>query len=200
VDKVEIREGLPHPLGATWDGKGVNFALFSAHASRVEVCLFDEQGRRETARVELPEYTDEIWHGYMPDVAPSAVPYEPDRGHRFNPNKLLLDPYARGHFGELKWDPAVFGYQMRAGDDTTFDERDSAPFMPKCVVVDPNFDWQGEPQGRAVAWDRTVLYEALVRGFTKLHPMVPEAHRGNLQGSRQQRRGRLHKIARRDFG
>ena len=189
MDKVEIREGLPHPLGATWDGQGVNFALFSAHATRVEVCLFDEQGQRETARVELPEYTDEIWHGYLPGVSPGTIygyrvhgPYEPDQGHRFNPNKLLLDPYARGHFGDLKWDPAVFGYQTESGDDTTFDERDSAPFMPKCVVVDPNFDWQGEPQGRAVAWDRTVLYEAHVRGFTKLHPMVPEAHRGTYKG------------------
>ena len=150
-----------HPLGATWDGEGVNFALFSAHATRVEVCLFDEQGQRETARVELPEYTDEIWHGYMPGVTPGTIygyrvhgPYEPDPGHRFNPNKLLLDPYARGHFGDLKWDPAVFGYQMESGDDMTFDERDSAPFMPKCVVVDPNFDWQGEPQGRAVPWEQ----------------------------------------------
>ena len=103
-------------------------------------------------RIELPEYTDEIWHGYLPGVRPGSVygyrvhgPYEPDSGHRFNPNKLVLDPYARGHFGDLKWDPAVFGYQLESGDDTTFDERDSAPFMPKCVVVDPNFDWKGEP-------------------------------------------------------
>jgi isoamylase len=155
LDIIRIREGLPHPLGVTWDGEGVNFALFSAHANRVEICLFDEQGERETVRVDLPEYTDEIWHGYLPGVAPGTIygyrvhgPYEPDQGHRLNPNKLLLDPYARGHFGELKWNPAVFGYQMESGDDTTLDERDSAPFMPKCVVVDPNFDWRGEPQGR----------------------------------------------------
>src|SRR6266436_5770571 len=102
-----ITEGLPYPLGATWDGKGVNFALFSAHATRVEVCLFDQAGEREDARIELPEYT----------------------------NELLLDPYARGHFGDLRWDPAVFGYQMETGDDLTFDERDSAPFVPKSVVV-----------------------------------------------------------------
>ncbi len=185
----KISEGLPHPLGATWDGKGVNFALFSAHATGVEVCLFDETGERETARIDLPEYTDEIWHGYIPGIEPGTIygyrvhgPYEPEQGHRFNPHKLLLDPYARGHFGELKWDPAVFGYQMESEDDTSFDERDSAPFMPKSVVVDPNFDWKGEPRGRAVPWDRTVLYEAHLRGFTKLHPEVPEAHRGTYKG------------------
>jgi isoamylase len=151
VDKNQISEGLPHPLGATWDGGGVNFALFSANATRVEICLFDQNGVLETARVELPEYTNEIWHGYLPGVEPGAIygyrvhgPYEPHQGHRFNPNKLLLDPYARGHFGELEWHPAVFGFQVESGDDTTFDERDSAPFVPKCVVVDPNFDWKGE--------------------------------------------------------
>ncbi len=125
----------------------------------------------------------------MPGVEPGTIygyrvhgPYEPEQGHRFNPNKLLLDPYARGHFGELKWDPAVFGYQIESGEDTSFDERDSAPFMPKCVVVDPNFDWKGEPRGRAVPWDRTVLYETHMRGFTKLHPEVPEPHRGTYKG------------------
>jgi isoamylase len=190
LDIIRIREGLPHPLGVTWDGEGVNFALFSAHANRVEICLFDEQGERETVRVDLPEYTDEIWHGYLPGVAPGTIygyrvhgPYEPDQGHRFNPNKLLLDPYARGHFGELKWNPAVFGYQMESGDDTTFDERDSAPFMPKCVVVDPNFDWRGEPQGRAVPWDRTILYEMHLRGFTKLHPRSRKRIAGPTRGS-----------------
>ena len=189
MNKPKITEGLPHPLGATWDGKGANFALFSAHATQVEICLFDEQGRRETARIHLPEYTDEIWHGYLPGIEPGTIygyrvhgPYEPEQGHRFNPNKLMLDPYARGHFGELKWDPAVFGYQMESGDDTSFDERDSAPFMPKCVVVDLNFDWKGEPRGRAVPWERTILYETHLRGFTKLHPAVPEAHRGTYKG------------------
>jgi isoamylase len=189
MDKIQSREGLPYPLGATWDGRGVNFALFSAHATRVEVCLFDERGGREAARIDLPEYTDAIWHGYIPDLAPGAIygfrvhgPYEPEQGHRFNPNKLLLDPYARGHFGELTWDPAVFGYEMESGDDTTFDKRDSAPFMPKCVVIDPNFDWQQEQRRRAVPWDHTILYETHVRGFTKLHPAVPEPHRGTYKG------------------
>jgi Carbohydrate-binding module 48 (Isoamylase N-terminal domain) len=154
ISKSPVREGLPHPRGATWDGKGVNFALFSAHATRVELCLFDETGE---TRIDLPEYTDEIWHGYLQDVHPGTAygyrvhgPYEPASGHRFNPSKLLLDPYARGHFGNLTWDPAIFGYHLESGDDTTFDERDSAPFVPKCVVVDPNFDWQGEPRRRAV--------------------------------------------------
>ena len=109
MDKPKISEGLPHPLGATWDGAGVNFALFSAHAARVEICLFDEHGEHVTGRIDLPEYTDEIWHGYLPGIEPGTIygyrvhgPYEPEQGHRFNPHKLLLDPYARGHFGGLK--------------------------------------------------------------------------------------------------
>jgi isoamylase len=189
INKTRIREGVPHPRGATWQGKGVNFALFSAHATRVELCLFDETGERETTRIDLPEYTDEIWHGYVPDVHPGAIygyrvhgPYEPSSGHRFNPNKLVLDPYAQGHFGDLKWDPAVFGYQLESGDDTTLDERDSAPFMPKCVVVDPNFDWKGAPTRRSVPWEHTIVYELHLRGYTKLHPKVPEQWRGTYKG------------------
>jgi len=190
VDSTQrLKEGLPHPLGASWDGKGTNFALFSANATKVEICLFDEKGERERARIPLPEYTDEIWHGYLPDVHPGSIygyrvhgPYQPDAGHRFNPNKLLLDPYARGHFGDLTWDPAVFGYVMESADDTTFDERDSAPFVPKCVVVDPAFEWRGEAARRAVPWGRTILYETHVRGFTKLHPAVPERWRGTYAG------------------
>jgi isoamylase len=188
-----VREGLPHPLGATWDGKeGVNFALFSANATKVELCLFDDQGKDEVARIELPEFTDEVWHGYVPGVGPGSIygyrvhgPYEPEAGHRFNPNKLLLDPYARGHFGDLEWNPAVFGYEMESGDDLTFDKRDSAPFMPKCVVVDPNFNWNGSPRRRAVPWDSTVIYEAHLRGFTKLHPAVKEELRGTYKGIAQ---------------
>ncbi|MBW8904187.1 MAG: glycogen debranching enzyme GlgX, partial [Betaproteobacteria bacterium] len=183
-----VKEGLPYPKGANWDGKGVNFALFSAHATKVELCLFDSAGKAETARIELPEYRDEIWHGYVPDLRPGTIygyrvhgPYEPDQGHRFNANKLLLDPYARAHIGELKWDPAVFGYKM-GEEDTTFDERDSAPFMPKCVVVDPDFDWQREKVWRPVSWDRTIVYETHVRGYTKLHPAVPERERGTFAG------------------
>jgi glycogen operon protein len=186
---MKIREGLPHPRGAHWDGKGVNFSLFSAHATKVELCLFDARGEKELERIELPEYTDEIWHGYLTEVGPGTVygyrvhgPYEPEQGHRFNPYKLLLDPYARAHVGELKWDPACFGYTIGAdGDDLTFDERDSAPFMPKGVVVDQDFDWKGNRKP-LVAWDQTVIYEAHVRGFTRRHPDVPERLRGYFAG------------------
>lgn len=185
-----VREGHARAQGAIWDGKGTNFTVFSAHATKVEICLFDSSGRKELERLALPEYTDQFWHGYIPDVHPGAVyglrvhgPYDPAAGHRFNPNKLLLDPYARGHVGELTWDPAIFGYTLDSPDlDLSYDERDSAAFMPKCVVVDPNFDWTGEPSTRAVAWDRTILYETHVKGFTKLHPAVPERLRGTYAG------------------
>ena len=188
--RPRVREGLPHPRGATWDGKGVNFSLFSANATKVEVCLFDGRGDRETERIELPEYTNEIWHGWVPDIGPGTIygyrvhgPYAPEQGHRFNPNKLLLDPYARAHVGELKWDPACFGYTIGAeGDDLTFDERDSAPLMPKSVVVDPDFDWQQEARWTRVPWERTIVYETHVRGYTKRHPAVGEHQRGTFAG------------------
>ena len=184
-----LREGSPVPIGATWDGEGVNFALFSENATKVELCLFDADAKTETARIELPEYTNQIWHGYVAGLAPGQYygyrvhgPYAPEAGHRFNPNKLLADPYARAHVGALQWNPALFGYRMESGDDTTFDERDSAQFLPKCVVVDPNFDWRGGPRRLAQAWDDTIFYEAHVRGFTKLHPAVPEGLRGTYAG------------------
>jgi isoamylase len=186
---TRLGEGLPHPLGATWDGIGVNFALFSAHATRVELCLFDDDGQHEIERIELPEYTDEVWHGYLSDARPGTVyayrvhgPYEPSAGHRFNPNKLLLDPYARALVGKLQWDPAVFGFTV--GDpaaDRSFDTRDSAPFMPKCRVVDPAFTW-GRDRPPRVPWDQTIIYETHVRGFTQLHPAVPPALRGSFGG------------------
>jgi glycogen operon protein len=184
-----VKEGSPYPMGACWDGKGTNFAVFSAHATKVEVCLFDPSGKEELKRIALPEYTDQIWHGYLTEVSPGTVygyrvhgPYEPENGHRFNPNKLLLDPYACAHVGSLQWDPAVFGYQMESGDDLTFDERDSAPFMPKCSVVDPNFDWTGSRARGFSRWNDSVIYELHVRGFTKLHPAVPEELRGTYAG------------------
>ncbi len=184
-------EGSPEPRGATWDGKGTNFSVFSAHATKVEVCLFDESGEKEIDRHELPEYTNQIWHGYMPGVHCGARyglrvygPYEPDSGHRFNPNKLLLDPYACAHIGEVKWNPALFGYHMESGDDTTFDERDSAPFVPKCIVVNQEFDWHG--QGKLakyrVPFDDTILYELHVKGFTKCHPRVSDKQKGTYAG------------------
>ncbi len=131
--KPRLREGSPYPLGATWTGLGVNFALFSASATKVELCLFDDQGEKEIERIELPEYTDEVWHGFVPDARPGTIygyrvhgPYEPDNGHRFNPNKLLLDPYAKAVIGQLRFGPELFGYQLESGDDRTFDERDGA--------------------------------------------------------------------------
>jgi isoamylase len=182
-------EGLPSPLGATWDGLGVNFAIFSAHATKVELCLFDTSGRREVERIELPEYTDEIWHGCLPDARPGTIygyrvhgPYEPENGHRFNPNKLLLDPYAKAHVGQLKWANEVFGYKVGAKrDDLTFDERDSSRFVPKCRVIDPAFTWSRDRAPR-VPWERTIFYEMHVKGFTKLHPGVPPNLRGTFAG------------------
>ncbi len=186
--KTRITEGLPHPLGATWDGLGVNFALFSAHATKVELCLFDPNGVRELERIELPEYTDEVWHGYLPDARPGTVyayrvhgPYDPANGHRFNPNKLLLGPYAKAHVGQLRWGPELYGYTLETGDDATFDERDSSSLMPKCRVIDPAFTW-GRDQPPRVPWERTIVYETHVRGFTKLHPAVPRAVRGTFAG------------------
>jgi isoamylase len=186
--KARLREGAAFPLGATWTGLGVNFALFSANATKVELCLFDEQGQHEIERIELPEFTDEVWHGFLPDARPGTIygyrvhgPYDPLNGHRFNPNKLLLDPYAKAVVGNLDWNPAVFGYQMETGDDLTFDERDSAPFMPRCRVIDPAFTW-GDERAPRTPWERTVIYEMHVRGYTKLHPAVPEELRGTYRG------------------
>ena len=184
-----VREGLPWPRGAAWDGKGTNFAVFSAHATKVEVCIFSDKGEKELARVTLPEYTNEIWHGYIPGVHPGTPygyrvhgPYAPEAGHRFNPNKLLLDPYATAHIGRLVWNPALFGYQMETGDDLTFDERDSAPFIPKCTVVDPRFNWSGKRNHKALPWDDTIIYELHVRGYTMQHPSVPPELRGTYAG------------------
>ncbi|MGE5271706.1 MAG: glycogen debranching protein GlgX [Thiohalocapsa sp.] len=186
--KLRLREGQPFPLGATWNGLGVNFALFSGHASKVELCLFDADGRREIERVVLPEFTDEVWHGFLPDARPGTIygyrvygPYEPENGHRFNPHKLLLDPYAKALHGWLEWHPAVFGYTMETRDDLTFDERDSAPYVPKCRVVDPAFTW-GDDRPPRVPWERTVVYEMHVRGYTKRHPQVVEELRGTFRG------------------
>jgi isoamylase len=182
-------EGAPRPRGAAWDGKGTNFSVFSAHATKVEVCIFAPDGKTETERIALPEYTDQIWHGYLTGISPGTIygyrvhgPYDPQNGHRFNPNKLLLDPYACAHCGNLEWNPAIFGYQMESGDDLTFDERDSAPFMPKCTVVNPNFDWAGPRGHKCVPWDDTIIYEMHVRGFTKQHPKVPAELRGTYEG------------------
>jgi isoamylase len=189
MENLRVWPGLPYPLGATWDGSGVNFALFSAHAEKVELCLFDDQGEREIARVALPEFTHEIWHGYLPDVRVGQLygyrvygPYDPKAGHRFNHHKLLLDPYAKAEQGTIRWDDAVFAYKV--GDpkgDLSFDERDSAPFMPKSRVIDPAFTW-GRDRPAQRPWDETIVYEMHVKGFTMQHPDVPEETRGTFAG------------------
>jgi glycogen operon protein len=187
--RAKLREGRPFPLGATWDGLGVNFALFSAHATKVELCIFDEQGSVELERIELPEYTDEIWHGYLPAARPGTTygyrvhgPYAPDAGHRFNPNKLLIDPYAKQLIGELKWRPAIFGYRLRSRDkDLSFDDRDSARLVPKCRVIDPAFTW-GPERRPGISWEQMVIYEMHVRGFTMLHHCISEELRGTFAG------------------
>src|SRR5680860_562597 len=140
--QLKLDPGTSQPLGPTYDGRGVNFALFSANATRVDLCLFD-QGGTETERITLPEYSDEVWHGYVPGLAPGQLygyrvhgPYDPKNGHRFNPYKLLLDPYARRYAGQLIWDDALFGYQIGSKRaDLAMSKTDSAPFMPKCMVV-----------------------------------------------------------------
>ncbi|EHM02866.1 glycogen debranching enzyme GlgX [Acetobacteraceae bacterium AT-5844] len=179
--------GKPHPLGATWDGLGVNFALFSAHAEKVELCLFDAAGRREIARLPLPECTDEVFHGYLPEARPGLIygyrvhgPYRPEQGHRFNPNKLLLDPYARQLQGNLRWTDALYGYRMHGGRaDLGFDRRDSAAAMPKAVVTDDAFNW-GDDRPPAIPWDRTIIYETHLRGLSILREDLAPRERGTF--------------------
>ena len=184
-----VRPGDASPHGATWDGSGVNFALFSANATKVELCLFDDRGRREIARIPLPEYTHEVWHGYLPEVRPGQLygyrvhgPYEPHHGHRFNPNKLVLDPYSLALHGEIRWHDAVFGYRVgHARGDLSFDRRNSAFVMPKCVVVDPAVTW-GPDLRPNTPWADTIIYEAHVKGMTAQNPALPERLRGTFGG------------------
>ncbi|MEO8303895.1 MAG: glycogen debranching protein GlgX [Betaproteobacteria bacterium] len=181
--------GRPNPRGATWDGEGVNFALFSEHAERVELCLFDPSGRRELQRIAMPEQTDLVWHGYLPEARPGLLygfrvhgPYDPERGHRFNPHKLLIEPYAKSITGRLRWSDAHFGYRIGSKrEDLSFDRRDNAPGMPKCRVIDPAFSWGGDRPPR-VPWHETVIYELHVRGHTMQHPDVHPAVRGTFAG------------------
>ncbi|HEY0179471.1 MAG TPA: glycogen debranching protein GlgX, partial [Dokdonella sp.] len=176
-----------YPLGAQWDGLGVNFALYSAHATRVELCLFDARGRRETARIDLPGRTGPIRHGYLPNALPGLVygyrvhgPYDPAAGQRFNPHKLLLDPYARQLVGTLRWGDALYGYRVgHPRADLSFDRRDSAAAMPKAVVVDDAAS-PGDDRPPRTPWSDTVIYEAHLRGLTMRHPDVPEAERGTF--------------------
>ncbi|WP_260926310.1 glycogen debranching protein GlgX [Novosphingobium sp. 9] len=181
-------ERIRAELGAEFTGEGTHFAVFSENAEAMELCLFSPDGTEEVARLELPSREGSIFSGYLPGVRPGQLygyrahgAYEPERGHRFNPNKLLLDPYAREIAGQIRWDDALWGYDLASGDDLTFDARDSAPFMVKGRVQDPDFDWEGD-QAIARPWTETVLCEAHVKGLTMLHPDVPEALRGTYEG------------------
>jgi len=185
---MRVWPGTPYPLGATWDGVGVNFAIFSEHASRVELCLFDSiEAEVETVTIPLVEHTDMVWHGYLPDVHPGQLygyrvhgPFAPHIGHRFNPNKLVMDPYAKVIGRTARWDESLFGYTF-GHEDTTFDHRDSAPFAPLAAVIDSAFTW-GADRPLRTPWHDTLIYELHVKGFTKLNPYVPEALRGTYLG------------------
>jgi glycogen operon protein len=184
---MRTRPGYPYPLGATWDGAGVNFALFSERATAVELCLYDAVGRER--RIPITEYTDQVWHLYLPEARPGQRygyrvhgAWDPRDGHRFNPAKVVLDPYARAIDDTLQWDPALFAYQIGAPDaDLVRDDRDSARFAPKSVVVDGAFTW-GDDQPLRIPWNDTIIYEVHVRGFTRRHPGVPEHLRGTYAG------------------
>ncbi len=187
---MQIVAGKPHPLGATWDGLGVNFALFSEHATKVELCLFDSiSDTKESRRIELPECNAFVWHGFIKDIMPGQIygyrvygPYEPEKGHRFNPNKLLVDPYARCILRSVKWDDNLFGYEIgNAAQDLSFDKRDSAANAPLCAVVDSSFMW-GDDKKPDTPWQKTIIYEAHVKGLTELNLLVPEALRGTYAG------------------
>ena len=184
---ARLERGSPFPIGSTWDGLGTNFAVFSAHAERIQLCLFDPTGRREIARLDLPECTDEVWHGYLPNGRTGLIygyraygPYEPDEGHRFNPHKLLLDPYARRFSGTLRWSDALFGYRIHSPRaDLSYDRRDSAQGMLKAVVSDDTFAW-GDDRPPNVPWSKTVVYEAHLRGMTMLRDDIRANERGTF--------------------
>ena len=182
---MRVWPGSPYPLGATFDGIGTNFSVFSEVANRVELCLFDDAGNE--SKVDLPEVTAFIWHGYLPNVGPGQRygfrvhgPWEPQNGHRCNPAKLLLDPYGKATDGLVKWNEAVFPYYFNDPENSKNDN-DSAPFMPKSVVINPFFDWRNDRNPR-IPWHRTIIYEVHVKGFTMRHPGIPEHLRGTYAG------------------
>jgi isoamylase len=184
--KHKIYPGNAYPLGATWDGQGVNFALYSENATGADLCLFNSaDDEKEYERIKIEEVSHHVWHVYIPDLKPGQLygyrvygPYEPHNGHRFNPNKLLIDPYAKAVAGQVKWSDAVFGYEMgNPEEDLSFSETDSAPFVPKSVVIDHNFNWEGD-RPPSIPYHQTIIYETHVKGFTKLHPDIPEEIRG----------------------
>jgi glycogen operon protein len=182
--------GVAYPLGATWDGEGVNFALFSSDASAVDLCLFEApDASTESTRIQLVERTNHVWHGYFPDLEPGQLygyrvhgSYSPESGHRFNPHKLLIDPYARAITSGLRWDDALFGYEVgHAEIDLARSEQDSAASVPKSVVVDTAFTW-GDDRPPRTPWSQTLIYECHVKGMTERHPGLPEHLRGTYLG------------------
>jgi isoamylase len=184
--KRTIYPGNPFPLGATWDGQGVNFALYAENATGVDLCLFaDDNAAIETDRIKVTEVSHHVWHIYLPDAKPGQLygyrvygPYEPENGHRFNPNKLLIDPYAKAIAGSVKWNDALFGYELGHPDaDLSFSDVDSAPFIPKSVIIDQQFNWEGDKRLN-IPYHQSIIYEAHVKGLTRLHPEIPEAIRG----------------------
>ncbi len=186
MSNFEVWPGNPYPRGANWDGKGTNFSVFSENAEKVELLLFDTKESVVPAGiVELTERTTTTWHSYLPGVRPGQLygyraygPYDPQKGHRFNPSKMLIDPYAKAIAGDVAWDDSVFGYKIGgASEDLTSDDRDSARFIPKSVVIDQTFDWDGDTQPR-IPWNETVIYEAHVKGLTAKHPEIPADLRG----------------------
>lgn len=187
---MRIWPGRPSPLGATWDGKGVNFAVYSEHATQIDLCLFDSaNSTRESHRIPLPEKSDQVWHGYSPDIRPGQLygyrahgPYQPHKGHRFNANKILLDPYSRTIGRDLIWNDAAFGYKI--GDpatDLSIDERDNAATAPLGQVISSAFRWMNDEPPRT-PWHKTLIYEVHVKGFTAKSPWVPKEHRGTYEG------------------
>lgn len=185
---MRVWPGSPYPLGATWDGSGVNFAIFCENGTKVELCLFDSPDAvQESQKIPLTETTDQVWHGYFPDLLPGQLygyrvhgPFDPANGHRFNPNKVVLDPYAKLLGRDVRWDDSLFAYQM-GQDDLTFSESDSAAYAPLAMVIDPAFTW-GDDRPPRTPWHRTLIYEAHVKGLTMLHPDVPEQLRGTYAG------------------
>jgi isoamylase len=186
----KIYPGKPYPLGAIWDGSGVNFALYADNATGVEVCLFGSpKDETEFAKIKMTERTHNVWHVYVDEAGPGQLygfrvhgPYDPSNGHRFNPSKLLIDPYAKAIAGTIDWSDALFGYEIGHPDeDLSFSGIDSAPYIPKCVVVDQNFDWEGD-KPMMLPYHKSIIYETHVKGFTKLHPDIPEEIRGTYAG------------------
>ena len=200
--------GRPYPLGANWDGMGVNFALYSEVAERVELCIFDPSGRQQLQRIGLREQTARVWHGYLPQARPGLLygwrvhgPYRPEAGHRCNANKLLLDPCAQSLVGKLRWHDALYGHRHGHGIDAdiTFDTRDSAPYVPRCQVVDNAFHW-GDDRPPRTAWHESVIYEMHVGGFTRRHPEVPAHTARHLCGPGLGARHRAFEALGRDRG